>query len=181
MWAKSDHWPLEDAIRLSLELLPQLFSCPVDTKTTRRLSVMLEIARNCAGDSLTIINAEDSPDNYRVRPADFLLWAERKDYPIPEPLQKALDKEEQTTSHQSPSRFRPSQRHRERARALAALFWEQEPTLTIKAITERYEILMHACEGKSYGFNTLRMWMKDLCPNPRPGRRPAAEKTPVHP
>lgn len=180
MWAKSDHWPLVDAIRLSLELPPRLLGCPMDAKTARRLSVMLEIAQNCAGDSLTIINAEGSPDNYRVRPADFLLWAERKHYRIPEPLKEALKKEEQTPSQQAPSRFRPEQRHRERARALAALFWAQEPTLTIRAMTERQEIVKHACERKPYRANTIYNWIKDLCPNRSPGRRSDKEKTPLH-
>jgi hypothetical protein len=67
---------------------------------------------------------------------------------------------------------RDSHRHRERCRALAALFWEQDPEETIESMISRPELIRLGQEGSSYKPETVRNWIKDLCPNRAPGRRP---------
>lgn len=110
-------------------------------------------------------------------------WIEQKKFPIPEGLRKAAidfgliepppqaelrpeEKEDQTKS------LLDSQRHRERCRAIAALLWSQDPNITIKDMSYCDEIATYGCEKKVYNENTLRDWIKDLCPNREPGRRP---------
>jgi hypothetical protein len=67
---------------------------------------------------------------------------------------------------------RNSNRHRERCRAIAALLWEKEPTRTIEDMILAPEILRFGQEGVGYINDTVRDWIKDLCPNRKPGRRP---------
>ena len=70
-------------------------------------------------------------------------------------------------------RLRKSQIHKLNARAVAAELWERDPNITIAEMIISDEIT-NACEGKVYGEKTLRNWIKDLCPNRLPGRRPKA-------
>ena len=67
---------------------------------------------------------------------------------------------------------RKSQRHRERCRALAAHLWECDPQITIADMIHSGAINRHGCEDHIYGEDALRDWIKDLCPDRRPGRRP---------
>jgi hypothetical protein len=65
---------------------------------------------------------------------------------------------------------RPEQRHREVCRAVAERLWRDNPEITISDMTISDEI-NEACEGKYYkDEKTIRNWIKDLCPNPKPGR-----------
>ncbi len=68
--------------------------------------------------------------------------------------------------------LRKNQRHKERCRAIAATIWEREPTLTIEDMIDRAEITRIGQENTTYGRETIRSWIKDLCPNREPGRRP---------
>lgn len=69
-------------------------------------------------------------------------------------------------------RLRPSQRHKAACRKVAASLWGKDPSITIAAMIQKDEI-RDACEGKVYKEKTIRRWIKDLCPNRKPGRRPA--------
>lgn len=66
---------------------------------------------------------------------------------------------------------RPSQIHKERCRAAAKELWKENPEITIADMAVRDEIT-EACDGKLYIEKTIRDWIKDLCPDRSPGRRP---------
>lgn len=72
-------------------------------------------------------------------------------------------------------KLRPSQKHRERCRAVAELIWESSPDSTIEDMAKKDEIKRIACERTPYTGKTIRGWIKDLCPNRKPGRRPEAK------
>jgi len=69
-------------------------------------------------------------------------------------------------------RFRKDQRHKERCRAIAEVLWDKKPTMTIAAMAKTDEINKIGCEGKIYTVETIRKWIKKVCPNRNPGRRP---------
>jgi hypothetical protein len=67
----------------------------------------------------------------------------------------------------------PSQRHKQTTRDVAEKLWKEDPSITIAGMAHRDEInALH--EGKTYAEKTIRKWIKDLCPNRSPGRRPNA-------
>lgn len=66
---------------------------------------------------------------------------------------------------------RPSQKHKAAARRVAKKLWEKDPDITIEEMLNRNEV-HDMFERQSYHEGTLRKWLKDLCPNRRPGRRP---------
>lgn len=66
-------------------------------------------------------------------------------------------------------KLRPSQKHRERCRAVVQFIWESEPDTTIEDMAHKDGINGIACEGKDYTVKTIRDWIKDLCPNRDPG------------
>lgn len=73
--------------------------------------------------------------------------------------------------------LRDSQRHKERCRAIASLLWDQEvknqsPITTISCMVISDSITIYGCERKHYVESTIRAWIKDLCPDRSPGRRP---------
>jgi hypothetical protein len=67
-------------------------------------------------------------------------------------------------------KLRPAQRHRLACREAAEKIWREKPNLTIEDMIQRDEIA-NACEGILYREKTIRNWIKDLCPNRKPGRR----------
>ena len=66
-------------------------------------------------------------------------------------------------------KLRPEQRYKLACRESAEKIWEEDPNLTIEKMIDRKEIT-HACQGTAYIRNTIRNWIKDLCPNRNPGR-----------
>ena len=66
---------------------------------------------------------------------------------------------------------RPSYRHRKASRQIAKDIWAKNPEITIADMIRDNEIA-NACDGKLYDEGVLRKWIKDLCPNRKPGRRP---------
>jgi hypothetical protein len=66
---------------------------------------------------------------------------------------------------------RPSNSHREACREVAKVLWAKESSITIADMCICDEIAI-ACEQEVYDEKTLRKWIKDLCPNRKPGRRP---------
>ena len=68
---------------------------------------------------------------------------------------------------------RPNQRHKIECRKVAAKLWEKHPNMTIADMINQNEIIevSKKSDGALYMEKTVRNWIKDLCPNPAPGRR----------
>jgi hypothetical protein len=68
-----------------------------------------------------------------------------------------------------------SQEHIQKCRKIAMQVWDQEPDLTIAGMINRSEMIRQAMrpDGTPYSEMTVRAWIRDLCPNRKPGRRPA--------
>jgi hypothetical protein len=66
---------------------------------------------------------------------------------------------------------RPTFQHREKCRQVAVDIWAKNPDITIADMCYRNEIAL-VCDDITYPEATLRKWIKDLCPNRKPGRRP---------
>jgi hypothetical protein len=60
--------------------------------------------------------------------------------------------------------------HKNDCRAAAQKIWAESPGITIEDMIQRDEIA-NACEGVLYREKTIRNWIKDLCPDRKPGRR----------
>ena len=73
--------------------------------------------------------------------------------------------------NKSSRKHRPCQRHKIECREVAKNLWKKDSTLTIADMPMKDEIT-EACEGKIYAEKTIRNWIKELCPNRSPGRRP---------
>lgn len=175
-WARCDHWPLIDAVNLLMGLLPSLFwtDHQPSPAVRRKRDAVHQIAVNCAGDSLTVINPATVPADWRVRPREFLRWAAERLEQTSPTLTNAL-----TAAHTAVGNpedlqraLLAKQRHRERCRGVASLLWEQHPTFTKMQIATRPEIALHGCEGIHYTPETLAEWIKTENTNRNPGRRP---------
>jgi hypothetical protein len=83
------------------------------------------------------------------------------------------DVEEAPPSETKPARLQHAQRVNEICREIAKRIWERQPDFTIAAMINHSEMVRHAIkpDGSLYSEITIRNWIKDLCPNPRPGRR----------
>ena len=69
---------------------------------------------------------------------------------------------------------RPDQLAKKQCRVVADALWKHDPTITIKAMSEKEEL-------KEAAFNAFKSkaiygWIKDLAPNRSPGRRPQKKK-----
>ncbi len=73
-------------------------------------------------------------------------------------------------------KLRPDQQHRIACCEAARKVWNDNPEITIADMIHRDE-LNEVCEGKVYGKNTVRNWIKELAPNNKPGRRPKKVNT----
>jgi hypothetical protein len=71
----------------------------------------------------------------------------------------------------SPKKKPSAQRHKEQCRKVAKSLWKKDSTITIADMIQRDEIC-HACDDKVYTEKAIRGWIKDLCPDRSPGRRP---------
>ena len=69
-------------------------------------------------------------------------------------------------------KLRPEQRHKIECRKVATKLWKKYPTMTIAGMIYRQEIIdvSKRSNGDTYMENTVRNWIKDLCPNAKPGR-----------
>lgn len=65
---------------------------------------------------------------------------------------------------------RPDQLARKQCRVVANALWEHDPTITIKAMSKRQE-LIDACGG-AFTDKTKYGWIRDLARSDKPGRRP---------
>lgn len=111
-----------------------------------------------------------------VKPLDFLRWCREKEIALSDRVTAILTEEERLyiRGKEEEHVFQNiNQRHKERCRAVAECIWLRHPTMTIEDVIYHDEINGIACENRNYAAKTLREWMKDLCPNRQPGRRPA--------
>lgn len=69
-----------------------------------------------------------------------------------------------------PRKLTREQRHKIDCRAVAQKIWAESPETTIEGMIRGDEVST-VCEGIAYGEKTIRNWIKDLCPNRKPGRR----------
>jgi len=62
----------------------------------------------------------------------------------------------------------------QRCREIAREIWNKDPTVTIQSMSEMQEIIDASTrqDGRVYADKTIRDWIKDLCPDRSPGRRP---------
>jgi hypothetical protein len=73
-----------------------------------------------------------------------------------------------------PQQRRPDQEAKSRCRDIAAMIWKEHPNMTIADMIKQDKIIAASTrkDGKLYVEKTVHGWLKDLCPNPKPGRRP---------
>jgi hypothetical protein len=66
-----------------------------------------------------------------------------------------------------------------KCREIAKRLWERQPDFTIAGMINRSEMVRQARQpdGKPYSEMTIRNWIRDLCPNRKPGRRPTKNGT----
>ena len=62
---------------------------------------------------------------------------------------------------------------RQRCRAVVQILWERDPSATVPDLLASEWIHRIACEGRPPSQKSFRRWVRDLHPNPVPGRRPA--------
>jgi hypothetical protein len=63
-------------------------------------------------------------------------------------------------------------------RKIAQRIWDRQPDFTIAAMINHSEILHQARkpDGSYHSEMTIRNWIRDLCPNPKRGRRPGGSQ-----
>lgn len=68
-----------------------------------------------------------------------------------------------------------------KCREIAKRIWDRQPDFTIAAMVNHSEIShqIRKPDGSSYSEMTIRNWIRDLCPNPKPGRRPNSLLNPI--
>jgi hypothetical protein len=78
-----------------------------------------------------------------------------------------------------PSRSMHAQGCRKKCREIAKRIWDRQPDFTIAGMISHSEILRQAKrpDGNPYSEITVRNWIRDLCPNPKRGRRPSRRST----
>jgi hypothetical protein len=173
VWASADHWPLLDAVNLALGFEPELVRTKRLTPQQKRgRDVIVELARNCVGDSLTVLRPDAAPGELRVRPAEFVRWfKERTPQPVPPELLDAMNKAAERFRKADPAHeLTLMQRRRERCRAIAALLWAQNPELTKAQVAQSEEIRTLGCLGGEYASATIEDWIKEENPTRQGGR-----------
>lgn len=177
-WLQQDQWTLFEAVCL----IDNGGFAPEDRNQEEFSHMKLYDAplfqsalRSIKAGKLDILNKlpEDKLYNAVLLPMTFLKWlSEKKD--LPAVIRENLSAEQQAmlADTDSSALKNINQRHRERSRALAEYLWQQEPALTIEDMIHHDAINGIACENRTYAAKTLREWLKDLCPNRQPGRRP---------
>jgi hypothetical protein len=79
------------------------------------------------------------------------------------------------SAESKPSRSVHAQECSKKCREIAKRIWDRQPDFTIAGMINRSEIAGQALQinGRPYSEMTVRNWIRDLCPNRKPGRRPA--------
>jgi preprotein translocase subunit Sss1 len=80
-----------------------------------------------------------------------------------------------------PDRSSHAQEANKKCREIATRIWDRQPDFTIAAMVNHSEIIHQARkpDGSCYSEMTIRNWIRDLCPNPKPGRRPNSLFNPI--
>jgi preprotein translocase subunit Sss1 len=101
--------------------------------------------------------------------------AEEVERILPRQLDTAHDEMPPAVESRSP-RSVHAQECNKTCREIAKRIWDRQPDFTIAAMINHSEIIRQARkpDGSSYSDMTIRNWIRDLCPNPKPGRRPVA-------
>ena len=105
---------------------------------------------------------------------NFRYPAKEVDRYLPKPPQAA---ERRTAAIEAKAtRSTHAQKCSTQCREIAKRIWDRQPDFTITAMVNHSEIVGRARkpDGSSYSEMTIRNWIRDLCPNPKPGRRAAA-------
>lgn len=102
---------------------------------------------------------------YRAEEVDRLLHRESE-----------VVQEEKPLPAESKSARAFAQACSEKCREIAKRIWERQPDFTIAAMIRHSEITRCARkpDGSPFSDMTVRNWIRDLCPSPKPGRRPAS-------
>jgi len=109
---------------------------------------------------------------------NFKYRAEEVDRIVPK--QPDLAHEEVPPAGESKSpRSVHAQECNKKCREIAKHIWDRQPDFTIAAMINHSQIIHQAKkpDGSSYSEMTIRNWIRDLCPNPKPGRRPVVSQT----
>lgn len=170
-WAMSDHWPLDDAIRLVLGHPPRLHHPdPLDAAAEGQIRLVKQLAINCFGASLQPVAAETHDGEVHLKPVEFVKWAAKRVENVPAALTEALAKSDFFGLGWEPPELRDVQRHRERCCGIAALLWEKNPKLTKRQVAEDPAIQKWGCEGEGYTIKKIQEWIAKENPDPSPGR-----------
>lgn len=75
-------------------------------------------------------------------------------------------------------KLRPNQKAKIKCREIAKIIWNKDPSITIADMINHPEILPHTKkrDGNYYVEKTIHNWIKDLCPDRSPGRKPKQKK-----
>lgn len=114
--------------------------------------------------SLIALNPSAKPENYEYEAIKLVKWAIQKGIKVPkyfiEPTKEALPSIKKT---------RPSQQDKELCRDIARELWRKSPNMTIQEMCSHPAIKQQG-NGALYTSDTIRKWIRDLCPNPQRGR-----------
>jgi len=112
---------------------------------------------------------ETLADSYYLKEevARFLPW------PI-----KPAPKPKPAVTKSKLSKLKYNQECKLKCRKIAKRIWERDPLLTIDEMIKRPEIVENSrkLNGDLFPKKTVQEWIKCLCPNPRPGERPAKKR-----
>ena len=161
LWIKSEHWTLEDAVRLLTGIAPSAFE-PEKTSPNKSFKVIFAIAKNCINESLDVLKTNHL-EEIRVNPFDFLLWAKNKELPVPTELDIAVNSAKYNQKKYKEKIYDSTKNnHRERCRCIASLLWSKHPQLTIDEMIARTEIFEFGCEKERYSEELIKNWIIDL-------------------
>ena len=131
------------------------------------------------------VRIDELPEHYSWQYFNRLLSEDTTKYHIDKALESVflesdvhdlLDPDPDAETPKSENRSHPNKRvrmlrrHKELCRVTAKGLWDSDPTLTIVHMAECDEINL-LFDGSVYVEKTIRNWIKDLNPNPKPGRR----------
>jgi len=135
---------------------------------TRTYNQLEDVYKKVQNDKDGFLKKEWGPD------APYLVWSSK----LRTFLEIIKDTTKTTTSGKK--KLRPSQQAKIKCREIAEQIWNKDPTITIADMIKKKEILPHReiKDGTLYTEKTVRNWIKDLCPNNSPGRRPKRKKGP---
>lgn len=106
-----------------------------------------------------------------VKPSVFIHWAQEMHIEVPPAFADFVARKMRDKSWDVEALgVKRSTIHHERARAIAALLWQQQPELTITEMALRSEIHEFGCEGQHYDNRTICRWLASLKDDRHPGR-----------